>query len=397
MTRHGREVWITGIGIVSSLGEGNEATWQAFSAGPPNIDCTSFAPYVVHRLAAVDFAKLIPKSDLRMMDTWQRIGTYAAGLALENAGINGDSAILAHTDLMVVAGGGERDTVLDCRLLAQSRGAPNRARLFNETFMNELRPTLFLSQLSNMLAGNISVVHDVTGSSRTFMGEEAGIESLRVAHARVAAGQSDIVLLGGAHNGESKDVLLFCETGNLALKENFAPVFERQDRGGGIALGSFGAFLVIESKAHATARKARPMARLAAVVTDRVNRSRVGVDRSFERMWKTLAAPEQDRIAVLSGACGAEPVTSQEQAFLATLGGVPVRATGTYVGHGFESQFSMNVALAALASSRGKFFESDEGGSRREPDGPVARFLVTAAGHRRGEGLALVEPVHETS
>ena len=56
---------------------------------------------------------------------------------------------------------------------------------------------LFLSQLSNMLAGNISIVHGVTGSSRTFMGEEAGLEALRIALARINAGQSEVVLVGG--------------------------------------------------------------------------------------------------------------------------------------------------------------------------------------------------------
>ena len=39
--------------------------------------------------------------------------------------------------------------------------------------MNDLRPTLFLAQLSNLLAGNIAIVHGVSGTSRTFMGEEA--------------------------------------------------------------------------------------------------------------------------------------------------------------------------------------------------------------------------------
>ena len=59
--------------------------------------------------------------------------------------------------------------------------------------MSDLRPTLFLAQLPNLLAGNISLVHGVVGSSRTFMGEEAsGADALRVAHARIAAGQSDI-------------------------------------------------------------------------------------------------------------------------------------------------------------------------------------------------------------
>ena len=46
--------------------------------------------------------------------------------------------------------------------------------------MSDLRPTLFLAQLSNLLAGNISIVHGVTGSSRTFMGEEAaGVDAVR--------------------------------------------------------------------------------------------------------------------------------------------------------------------------------------------------------------------------
>jgi 3-oxoacyl-[acyl-carrier-protein] synthase II len=49
-----------------------------------------------------------------MMDAWQRIGTYAAGLALESAGIKGNASVLSHTDLLVVATGGERDIALDC-------------------------------------------------------------------------------------------------------------------------------------------------------------------------------------------------------------------------------------------------------------------------------------------
>ena len=65
--------------------------------------------------------------------------------------------------------------------------------------MSDLRPTLFLAQLSNLLAGNISIVHGVTGSSRTFMGEEAaGVDAVRIALARISAGQSDIALVGGA-------------------------------------------------------------------------------------------------------------------------------------------------------------------------------------------------------
>ena len=75
---------------------------------------------------------------------------------------------------------------------AKGNSAPG---FLNERLMNDLRPTLFLAQLSNLLAGNIAIVHGVTGSSRTFMGEEAaGVDAARIALARIAAGQSDIAL-----------------------------------------------------------------------------------------------------------------------------------------------------------------------------------------------------------
>ena len=103
--------------------------------------------------------------------------------------------------------------------------------------MSDLRPTLFLAQLSNLLAGNISIVHGVTGSSRTFMGEEgAGIDAVRIALSRINAGQSDIVLVGGAHNGERPDLLMLYEFGGFNLKDRFAPVWERGPKGG-FALG----------------------------------------------------------------------------------------------------------------------------------------------------------------
>ncbi|MCE3590229.1 hypothetical protein LXJ59_26945, partial [Escherichia coli] len=82
-------VVITGIGLISSLGEGADAHWQALngSAGP-HVDSETFKPYTVHPLGEVDWNNQIPKrGDQRQMETWQRLGTYAAGLALQDAGI----------------------------------------------------------------------------------------------------------------------------------------------------------------------------------------------------------------------------------------------------------------------------------------------------------------------
>ena len=56
----------------------------------PQADTTTLAPYIIHPLAPLDFDKQIPKKgDQRQMEPWQRIGTYAAGLALDSAGREG--------------------------------------------------------------------------------------------------------------------------------------------------------------------------------------------------------------------------------------------------------------------------------------------------------------------
>ncbi len=108
------EVWITGIGIVSSLGEGLDAHWDALNAKTINVDDKRFAPYIVHPLAPVTFDAQIPKKgDQRQMEAWQRIGTYAAGLALDSAGVKGNQEILGRMDMIIAAGGGERDLAVD--------------------------------------------------------------------------------------------------------------------------------------------------------------------------------------------------------------------------------------------------------------------------------------------
>src|SRR6478735_5459699 len=169
-----RDVWITGIGIVSCLGEGPEAHWRGLDEPTPTVDVKTFAPYAVHPLCRVDFDKQIPKKgDQRQMEPWQRIGTYAAGLALDSAGLKGKSEFLSRMDMIVAAGGGERDAQVDLNVAAGVDKAAKAEAFVNERLMSDLRPTLFLAQLSNLLAGNISIVHGVTGSSRTFMGEES--------------------------------------------------------------------------------------------------------------------------------------------------------------------------------------------------------------------------------
>jgi 3-oxoacyl-[acyl-carrier-protein] synthase II len=389
------EVWITGIGLATSLGEGLDANWDALAQKRINVDEKGFAPYVVHPLAPVNFDTQIPKKgDQRQMEAWQRIGTYAAGLALDSAGVKGNKDILGRMDMVVAAGGGERDMTVDTNILnAEARG--NSAPGFlNERLMNDLRPTLFLAQLSNLLAGNIAIVHGVCGTSRTFMGEEAaGVDATRIALARVAAGQSDIVLIGGSHNGERKDLMVLYEFGDFLVRNKFATVWDRKEHAG-FALGSAGAFLVLESKAHAEARGAKPFAKLSSAVADHSRRKQPGdIAATLEKLWSQLG-PVESGGAIITGATGAEPATSEERAFLAKHSDFPIRATGTRFGHTMETQFPLGLALAAMSVSRGALFPpGDSSGMEIEMPKAPTQIVVVATGHWRGEGMALVEAI----
>lgn len=394
-TSDSHEVWITGIGLVSCLGDGPEEHWRALNERDPVPDLANFAPYIVHPPPEIDFSKQIPKkSDQRQMELGQRLGVYAAGMALQKAGLAGNTTLLADTDLMVAAGGGERDLAVDVAILRELPAGEAYEAYLNKRLLTELRPTLFLGQLPNLFAGNISIVHGVTGASRTFLGEEsAGVEAIRIAASRVASGQSKITLVGGSGHSARKDWLVYVSAAGQALTQRFAPVFERAAPSSGLALGSLGAFLVLEAADHARSRRAPALARLSLVLSDCTTSENGDRQAALEAMWQTIAPRLcQDELAVISGATGAEPATTEERGFLMAHPQIPVRATGTYLGHGVEATFPMNIALGVLSLARGDLHRATGGFELARPlKGPLTQVIVTSVGRAQGEGMALLE------
>lgn len=369
-----REVVVTGIGLASSLGEGAEPHLAALAAGSaPVVDTALLAPYPVHPLKPLELDRQIPKkSDQRQMEPWQRLGVYAAGLALDSAALKEDAEAKSALQVIVAAGGGERDHAVDAAVLEGLRGANDTGAFLNERLMSDIRPTLFLAQLSNLLAGNIGIVHGITGASRTFMGEEqAGVDAIRTAQARIAAGQADTILVGGAYNAERRDMLLLFELGGFLRQGDFAPVFGREDAPGMIT-GSVGAFLVLEAAEHAAGRGAKALARLDAVAAARTRRESGAVERSIAGLVETVRGGTD--ALTLSAATGVAGITAEERA---ALGGRSVTATGDLVGHAVEAAFPFAVALAAAALAAGQAREA----------------LVTGAAHWRGEGAARLSAV----
>ena len=389
------DVVITGIGLVSCLGEGAQAHWRALSAqtAAPILDSQRHAPYTIHPLPAIDWSKQIAKrGDQRQMEIWQRLGTYAAGLALDDAAIKDDEALCGTMDMIVAAGGGERDEAVDGSILDASAAHSDQDVLVNEKLVTELRPTLFLAQLSNLLAGNISIVHKVTGSSRTFMGEEgAGVSALESAFKRIASGQSSHILVGGAFQTEHPDMLLGYELGGFLHRGPWSPLWQRtrHDQGGGVVTGSGGAFLVLESREHAARRNRPAYAVLRRVVAARAQRGDDRLADSIGAMIDDLDRPSSLQL-VVSGASGAHAATSAEKRALDARE-LAVRAFATRTGHLKEAQFPFAIALAALALANRAAYPAFDRDAEKPARGEITAALATTIGYHRFEGAALVE------
>ncbi len=392
-----RDVWITGIGLVSSLGEGADAHWQALAQNEPKavVDGAVTPPYPIHPLVKLELDKQIPRrADQRQMEAWQRLGTYTAGLALSDADIARKPEILSHTHAVIAADGGERDIAADGAILEALRGAERQEALLNQRLAEDLRPTLFLAQLPNLVAGNISIVHNVTGSSRTFMGEElAGVSAVEVASKRIAAGQGDIFLVGGASLAGRKDIQLGYSLGGLLWAGDHLPVWKRAEEGGGGIMGSVGAFLVLEAREHAEARGRQPYAKIVGVKSDMTRRRDGDLANALHRDFDSLAPSAP--VNVISGATGVSAPTREEREVLSGLIGAgrvaTVRAAATVFGNAVSAAFPAMVALAALAIKRGGFyrpFDADE--IEMRPAAPGAPVVVTTVGMVRGEGIGLI-------
>jgi 3-oxoacyl-[acyl-carrier-protein] synthase II len=393
-----RDVVISGIGLVSSLAGGTDGHRALFTPGvQPIYDRQATAPFPVHPMAPLAYDRLIPKkADQRQMEPWQRIGAFAAGAALEDAGLLGNADLLSKTHMTVAAGAGERDFAVDEEIMLALRSAPDPDQLLNAHLSSNLRPTLFLAQLPNLLAGNISIVYGVIGSSRTLLGEEAaGFDAVATTAARIRSGEIDIGLVGGAYSAPRRDMLLLYGFCGALLRGEPAPLWSRASRGGGMILGSLGAFLVLESADHALKRGARIAAIVGPAVSERNRRASGAVAAVARKQWAEFEPKlRPGPVGVLSGASGAESATSEELSFLTELvhrRDALVRGTGGLIGHSIEATAPANIALAALALREHAYLAPmNDASLEREATSPPRQIVVTSFGFAVGEGMILL-------
>jgi 3-oxoacyl-[acyl-carrier-protein] synthase II len=340
-----RSIAVSGVGLLSAHGAAASAHLAALSSGGGiPADTTRFAPHAVLPLAPVDFEARIPRrADRRQMERWQLMGVHAASRALEAAGL-GDDEALRTLPVNVAVGGGGRELDVDVAVLRDLAACPDPDQALNHRLAKALRPSFLLGQLSNMLAGNIAIVLGVGGVSRTFLGEEqAGVEAVRDAMARIAAGQADAVLVGGVLDAERPDVLIALALDGRLHEGAAAGAFDAARRG--LIPGSQAAFLVLEARGRAEARGAGALAILSRLEVAKPEDEGDGhAGNGLAPFLGSLQEPRRGRSILTSLAGNPADAARVRTRFPEAR----MRAVEDMVGNGIEAALPMQLALAAL-------------------------------------------------
>lgn len=263
-----RRVVVTGVGVVSPLGESLADLHAALCAGTTAVaEVESFEhDGLPSRLgaAASGFAEARHFADrnFRPLDRTGRLSAAAAGLALADAGwpSSGRDAVFA---------GGDRSGVELGLVLGTTFGSMHTISEFDRRALtagpNYVKPLDFANSVINAAAGQTAIWHDLRGVNSTLSGgPTVGLTALAYAADLVATGRADVLLAGGAEELCYESFLAYARGGRTAGFGGGTPCAVPFDaRRNGFAPGEGAALLVLEAEEVAAARGARVLAAVA--------------------------------------------------------------------------------------------------------------------------------------
>ena len=255
MQRIERRVVVTGIGLVTPLGIGTEASWQACIAGKSGVgpitrfDAKDLPCRIAAEVRGFDAALYMDRKEARRNDLFIQYGLAAAHLALLDASLPVDQPLGDRVGVVVGSGMGGLATLEDTHLTAVNRGH------------RKVNPFFIPSIIVNLAAGQISIKHGAGGVNYAPVSACAtGNHSIGESMRHIAHGDVDVMIAGGTEATISLLGIAGFTAARALSERNDAPEkasrpFDR-DRDGFIA-GEGAGILILEELEHARARGAR--------------------------------------------------------------------------------------------------------------------------------------------
>ena len=250
-----RRVVITGIGLVSSLGIGTAATWQALLAGTSGVtrvtrfDITSYAAQIAAEVKGFDPLDFVEKKDVKKMDVFIQYALAASQFAMDDSGLRITPENAPDVGVYIGSGIGGFQTI-EREHSALLAGGPRK-----------ISPFFIPSAIINLASGQVSIRFGAKGPNlASCTACSASAHAIGDSFEIIRRGDAEVMITGGSEAAITPmslggfAALRALSTRNDEPHRASRPFDKDRD---GFVIGEGAGTLILEELGHATRRGAR--------------------------------------------------------------------------------------------------------------------------------------------
>ena len=251
-----KQVVVTGIGVVTSLGSGVDEFWSSLKAGKSGIssisrfDASDIASQVASEVKLFNPEEFMDAKEARRNDRYTQLALAASHYALDDANLTRDSLVPERTGVLVGSGIGGMETIEKQMTTLIERGP------------RKVSPFMIPSLIANIAGGVIAIDLGAQGPNFSVVSACAsGSHSIGEAFHMIQRGLADVMFAGGSEAAVTRIGFAgFSSMKAMSTKFNDQPTKSSRpfdaDRDG-FVMGEGAGVLVLETKEHAIARNAK--------------------------------------------------------------------------------------------------------------------------------------------
>lgn len=250
-----RRVVITGLGMLSPVGNSVEQSWQAVQAGQSGIsniehfDTEKFACKFAGLVKDFNVEEYMPKKEARKMDTFIQYGVAAAEQAFQDSGLVVTEENAERIGVAIGSGIGGITTI------------ETNVRNFEQSGPRKISPFFVPATIINMISGHVSINKGLKGPNIAVTTAcTTGTHSIGLAARMIQYGDADVMFAGGAEKASSElSMGGFASARALSTRNDSPQTASRpwDESRDGFVLGDGAGVMVLEEYEHAKARGAK--------------------------------------------------------------------------------------------------------------------------------------------
>ena len=249
-----RRVVVTGVGLVSPLGDGTSVTWQGLLEGRSGVgpitrfDATEYPSRIAGEVPDFDPLKYIDKKELKKSDRFIQLALAAAEGAMDGSGLQIDEAVASRVGVIIGSGIGGLPLIERTHEKLVEKG-PSR-----------VSPFFIPGLIVNMAAGQVSIRYGARGpNSAPCTACTSGLHAIGDAYRQIQYGHADAMIAGGTEGVVTPlSVAGFCAMRALSTRNDEPELASRpwdRDRDG-FVIGEGAGIVILEELSRAVARQA---------------------------------------------------------------------------------------------------------------------------------------------